>query len=500
MVPVVTENVAVGTVVDPDLLDSNVRRLAGGLERGLTANNIAGGTLPRAKVTSWQNVFTTKTESDPGFTTNGWFTYGGVGGTAVDVNDEPVWDSVCDLVVDAHDAPALVIAAGTYGTQGHFRDVAALNGIYDNDATQGSSRTEFCLLLDGAEVPGTRTGFEKWPDFPYQQWYKATDVAGAAFDYRHLQTVKDVSGFGCNAHPFRLMFSVPFTAGTRTLSIGARRLPTHDREPENNGAGSCVQIFNRQLHAFFETGRRAQSGLGTGWSIKAWRELDAVTAAEINTNRYSKIRTRSLALPAASVRGGALTRSHLNSIVVQSDASALFDINPMPCVTVYPGYGTATAGWSVVQDPSGHLLQVTRGGAGWDFSQNGRYVVVLANVETRFVGSNANVDSDLRWLGCFAIQFVNAAGAVWTAPVSEGYINSNLQYDTPAIWTGQLLADIEDDVPITFVTETSAIPNAFRQPVSIRVVVSGWSGRVPSAGVPQVTTHYASLFAALLEG
>ena len=387
-----------------------------------------------------------------------------------------------------------------------------------SDASDDEYRLQYAIRVDGTIYEDTITGMAIYPDAPPQQLYYGCKAVSntSDFDYRHKMWQQDGIGLANHLQPARLTRAVPVVEGSHTVEIVYRRPTRVDGKADNKGAGSSMQAFNRRLFVLRIKGWSKFSGSSSPTlSVPPWEEGDVLSSANLNTDRLVAIKNALNNVTEASIQRGALRNEHLPSVVIASDVKTL---NPgmvqTTCLgataSTYAGYG-ATSGWQTIGDGAGNTLFVDNGGSYFTLTNNPGIMVVMANVQVRYIGTAYQNENKVA--GCFIIRYKDSANA-WK------YIAETEVSITPRNQTGGLTSadgsstftsnygdgnnNTEEDVPLMWVFDTAVLlaGNANASTIkAIEVVCATYDCHIaPPTWSVQMNTQKASLTAFQLKG
>lgn len=420
------------------------------------------------------------------------------------VEDSVSWQSLQDeggtdvmaLDIDCGEGDTLVMFAQAQ----HF----AWKGTGPTDAADIDAplKLQYAFEVDGAVVENSITGAAVWPDPPPQQWYRATPASNE-FDYRHIQYLQNTLGIAHAAGASRILYATQIQSGSHTVALKARRLPMSDYKIDSAGDGTTVQVFNRRLFVLRIKGQSPRSDTGSQLVVDVFSDGDTLAATSITTNGFTKLATEVNDLDSGNIARGAFRSEHLPSMVYGPKAVAIYPAGPAAdtFIGTYPGYGTNSAGWGIVNDGAGNDLSLTGPTAGqWDLSANPGTLVVLANVQVNYVkwtGASAP-STDTRALGVLALRMKNAAGTYTLLGETEVVINGH-NFDNNFFLTDS--AAIEIDVPLMWVVDSADLSALDKHIAQIDVVGCVWDGAAGTAPPDvEMGTQRGMLTAFVLKG
>jgi hypothetical protein len=386
-----------------------------------------------------------------------------------------------------------------------------------SDASEDEYRLQYALRVDGTVYEDTITGMAMFPEPPPQQLYRGCKAVSATsdFDFRHKMWQHDGIGLANHLQPARITRSVPVVEGSHTVEVVCRRPSRVDGKADNSGSGSSMQAFNRRLFVLRIKGWSKFSGTASPTlTIAPWEEGEVVSSASLNTARLAVVRNALNNVGEASIQRGALRNEHLPSVVI---ASAVRTLNPATTQTTcigatastYAGYG-ATSGWQTIGDGAGNTLYVDNGGAYFTLTSNPGIMVVLANVQVRYIG--VAYQNENKVAGNFIIRYKDSTNAWKYIAETEVSITPRNQtgglhgpatdFDAAPYGAGQ--NNTEDDVPLMWVFDTAVLlaGNANASTIkAIEVVCATYDCHVaPPTWSVQMNTQKASLTAFQLKG
>lgn len=504
-----------GEVADPikliDLTQPLVAKLTGRLnEHDVYAATGGTNTFPYAKLDGsvYYEVDQVYNAVDPKFADGAAAGYPWATPDATDgwtLSDEPAWAVVGNgllsgdgLVVTLSTGEDRIFVVAHVQYAAWMADGTGANAKLSPSASN-PLRIQFAIRVDGAVIEETITGAALWPDPPPQAFYRVEpESATTEYDFRQVRYVQNAVGLSPALHPVRLTWAMPVMEGEHTVEIVARRIPQSDGKTEENGDGATVQALNRQIHVFRIKGHSKGDGNAPTLSVNALEDGDTLGVANLLTNRFYAVRDEINDLTGASLERGALRHEHLASVVAGADVKAITPNAAVPVGGTYPGFGTNSAEWQVVNDGAGANLEITNGGAGWDVSTGDGYLVAMANVQVHRINWTAP-STNVRGIGCFVLAYTDQAGTRRIPQGVEVYVNGH-HPDASGLFND--IRPIEDDVPLVFILPFSVLRATGVTSISkIEVVASKWDGIAGVSPAPiTLSTKNGSLYAFLLKG
>lgn len=358
-------------------------------------------------------------------------------------------------------------------------------------------KMQYAIRVDGSVIDESITGAAIYPDPPPQEWYRASPTSGDEFDYRHQQYIQNTIGLSPAVCPARLLYCVPVTSGSHVAEVVARRLPMSDYKIDTATVGTTVQVFNRRIFTLRLKGMSPHTGNAPSVSIDALEDGEVLAATDITTNGFTVLQTAINALGDGYLERGALRNEHLPSVVYGAKVKFITPGSPTGAITgLYPGYGTNSAGWTVVTD-AGDNVEVTGPTAGeWRLDTYPGVLIVLANVQVAYVKGTTD-PGQIGMIGCFAIRITNSAGTVSVIGGSEVYVNSH-NFNNEAT---NAPVNIEMDVPLMWAVDSTTLSAANRRIAKIELVASTWNGYAgTSPSAVEMKTQQACITALALKG
>jgi hypothetical protein len=375
-------------------------------------------------------------------------------------------------------------------------------GAFAKTAPSASNplRIQFAIRVDGAVIEETITGAALWPDPAPQPFYRVeAENTTNEYDFRQIRYVQNAAGLSSALRSVRLTWAMPVMEGSHTVEVVARRIPQSDGKTEENGSGVVVQALNRWINVLQVKGHAKGDGTAPSLAVSALEDGETATLANLFTSRLYAIRDTVNDLDASALERGALRHEHLASVVASADAKAITPNSSVPVGGTYPGFGTSSAQWQVVNDGVGANLEITNGGSGWDVSAGNGFLVVMANVQLYRINWSAAPSTDVRAIGCFALAYTDQGGTRNIPRVAEVYFNG---HHPDASGINNDIRPIEDDVPLMYVVSFADLRTLGVTSISkIEAVASKWDGAAGVSPAPvEVRTKYGSLYAFLLKG
>lgn len=483
-----TRKLSANEVADPDVLNEQFQPLAHKLGGRVNEQDISATVKSGLSVSAgaYYGAHQIKKASSPALTRGGGAYYANfsaaTGDPSATVKDSASWQSLQDdgstptmaLTKTCGEGDILVMIAQNQ----HF----ACNAATPTEAADVNApvKLQYALRLDGAVISETVTGAVVYPDPPPQEWYRAERSSGANdFDFRHIQYVQNTVGIPQSVAPSRMIWTTKVSSGSHTVDVVARRIPMSDYKIDTDGDGTTVKVFNRRLAILRIKGFSPYSGGIPSVSLTPFEDGQVLDATDITTNGFTALQTTINDLQSAHIERGALRNEHLPSVVYDPKVTFITPGSPTAAITgEYPGYGTNGAGWSVVAD-GGTNLRITPTAASWDLSTNHGLFVVLANVQVAYVKwtGGAAPSNDPRAIVILALRMTNANGDVTVLGETEVYVNSH-NADNEAT---EDIANIEFDVPLTWVVDTDSLSAFDKQITRIEVVASVWDAAAGSS-------------------
>lgn len=422
-------------------------------------------------------------ESDPDFVDAGaagnpYATIGGDGASAASspVLDSTGWQAISSLSgsITCGEGDTLVM----FGMLQHF----AWKGTGPTDVALVTAplKLQYAFEIDGTVLENSITGAYVWPDPPPQQWYRATPATNIAlvpeFDYRHIQYLQNTLGISHAAGGHRLIYTTQAPSGSHNVAIKARRLPMSDYKVDSGGSGTTVEVFNRQFFILRIKGQTQRTDSASSLTVQVFEDGDVLDAADLTTNGFDALAAEVNALDSGNLARGALRNEHLESVVYGPAATGITPSGPAATFTgEYPGYATDAAAWVVVNDGLGTDLAITGPTAGeWDFAANPGTFIVLANVQVNYIkwtGASAP-SNEPGALGILALRITNAAAGTSIIGITEVATNGH-SFDNEASADS---ADLDIDVPLMWVVDTSTLSAANKHITKVEVVACVWDG------------------------
>lgn len=461
-----------GEAADPVALNKDIQSIVEKAAAGLGEQDLASAVLTAANIGA--NAYVQAYETKQGVTLG--LTAAGTGyakqnpANAATVLYSAEWQVITDITSAAELAKTLTTGedklwilaqtqmAGWLGTLGDA--LAALSHSDD------PYRVQVALRVDEGVVEDTITGTRLFPDYPPRQLYTGAQATSTSndFDFRHVLWQKNGVGLPNHLQPCRVSKVVPVSEGSHTVSVVVRRLPKENFDLDNDGDGSCMQVFNRRLFILQLKGSSKSTASSPTLTTPAFNEDGQVlSAASLLTDRLNVIRDGLNDVPEAAIQRGALMAPHLPSCVKYVDCEVLAPSGTVviPAPSTYNGYGTAT-GWQVVTDGAGTSLMVDNGGAGFTLTGNAGVIVVLANVQVVRLNVAANRTDYIA--GVFIIgykdninvwNYVAETEAVITPRNESDPIGADGSTRLAGITAGQDKCD--EDVPLLWVVDTAVL-------------------------------------------
>lgn len=308
---------------------------------------------------------------------------------------------------------------------------AAALGVSPTLASDNEYRLQYALRVDGTVYEDAMTGPAVFPDPTVQQIYSGVKAVTNTvdFDYRHKGWQQNGTGLPNHLQPARLTRCVPVVEGSHTVEVVVRRATRADGKPDNGGAGSSMQVFNRRLFVLRIKGWSKSAGSSAPTlSLQPWSEGEVISSANLNTNRLVAVKDALNGVVEASIQRGALHNEHLPSVVAYPDVQILDPaVAVLTCAaTTYVSYGS-NAGWNLLHDGAGNNLEVTGpGGAGFVLTANPGIMVVLANIQVRRIQA-VPANNEARIAGCFIFRYKDAAGVEQYVAETEASITPRNQ-------------------------------------------------------------------------
>lgn len=497
-----------GEIPDPDILNLTLVPLAGKVSGKINEHDIAQGIVTTARVTdeAYYDVAVADKKVDPQWTVAGvWYPYAlsiGAGEPAADIPDSQAWGVLTDVSAPSEDLSVtittgddrvFVLAQVQYIAFRMSGGTVVAPG--NTPSANNPIRTQFALRVDDVVVPETITGAHIWPDPPPQPFYRV-EADATQYDFRQIRHVQNAVGFSPAMHPVRMTWAQQVPEGSHTIDVVSRRVPQSDGKIEENNEGLTVRAFNRQLFVLRIKGfSKATTGVPT-LSVTAFEDGDVVSAASLFTNKIVAIKDTLNDLDDSAPARGAFRHEHLPSMVVAPDAAYIAPNASVPITSIYPGFETTSAAWTLVNDGAGNTLAITNGGTGWDLALLSGTLVVMANVEVPKIEWDAAGSVDIRAVGALAIAYTDQAGTRHIAGISEVYLNGH----NPEVITGaNEILNIEDDAPLTWVADIATLVAAGVTSISqIEVVGSVWPAVLPAPANVRMRTQAGCVFAFVL--
>jgi hypothetical protein len=470
-----------GEVVSPDDANEDWQEIAGKFAGRITEHDVSTDTKAKIAVAdeAYYDAHQIKRASSPAWTRGGGVFYAllnGTGDAVAPVADTEGWQTLVDVGGSQDMSLTFTTGEDMLFILGQGQHIAWVgDGATDVAPSPGSPlRLQYAIRVDGALLDDTITGAVVYPDPPAQAWYRATAVAATAdFDYRHIQYLTGTTGLSCAVHPTRMTRCLPVVAGSHTVEMVARRLPAADYKVDNATLGSTVQIFNRRLFVLRIKGMTGHTGAAPSVNISAIEDGQVVAAADITTNAFTVLSTAANALQNEHLERGVFRNEHLPSRVYGPAAALLTPASPTTIFNgVYPGYGTNSAAWTVINDGLGNNLRITGPTAGeWDFVTNPGLFVVIANVEVSSLVWNPQASS-IQGIGILALRITNSVGTVTVIGETEVYVNTH----NPDPEVANTMRPICTDLPLTWVVDSVALTAPNRHITTVEVVGCVWDG------------------------
>jgi hypothetical protein len=451
----------------------------------LNEMDVEGGIFPfsRLEDSCYYTVHAATASVDPDLRGNDWFKQDGSGpGDTFTLQDSYAWQGVEEMSVtlttgeDLLVVFALVQHASWKGTAGAHGATAP--------SIDTTMRVQHALQIDSARIDETITGASVVPDPPPMELYRVQKSSASPndFDWRHVQVIQDTTGINNAANPARLMTVFPAGPGSHTVEVVSRRLPAADGKIDEDGEGVYVQFFNRQLYVLRIKGFSSHGGTDATLDVDPWDDADVVSAASLMTRRFDRLQASINDLTEGNLERGALNHEHLPSSVLYAQMAAI-DASPSATInSIYPGYGAAGAGppnWTTVSDGAGNNLEVTINA---DFAANPGVLVVMANVEVLSVATNP-ASQEIRALGALTVAYINHAGTRTHVALTEVYVNAH----NPDPTSGSAMADIDTDIPLLWLVDTTKLSSADRHMDTIQIRGATWDGSGGGATVDMKT-------------
>ncbi len=505
-----------GEPVDPDAFNQVFQETATKLAARLNEHDIDAATLKAEPVAvadgAYYAAHYVAKASDPNLTRGGGAFYAEPDSTAGDdvavISEQGQWQSLLDQ--NGTDKMSLTMTTGEdtlviIGQAQHFAWYGA-DANLDDDATPSFNtplRIQYALKVDDLVIDYTVTGAFFFPDPPPQEWYRAENIPSVAdFDYRHVFYIQDTIGTNNAVMPVALFYSVPVIAGSHTVEMCTRGLPSLKYKTAEEGDGVTIQAFNRQMLVLRIRGGAAYAGGVPDTTVPAVDDGDTLTLSNVFINGQYAIKNTLNTVQPKNIERGALRNEHLPSLVYGPKTKILTDASPTAIVdSVYPGYGTDGAGWVTVTGALGNL-EVTGPTTGeWDLAANPGLFVVIVNVQVPYIKWAAawgGSFTDLRALGILAIATTTTAGTRTVHGISEAYVNAHNPdpYTTAGV---DAMHNIEVDVPLMLVIDSDDLAGAALHIAKVEVLVSTWNGVDGTAAV-DVKTQRGGLCAFGLKG
>lgn len=444
----------------------------------------------------------------------------GVSNTAT-IADSAEWQPITDdvtavplskTITTGEDILCVFAQIQSAGWKGDLRATPTL-------ASEDEYRLQYAIRVDGVVYEDTITGPAQFPDPPPQQFYDGcTAVLNTSdFDYRHKMWQQNGIGLPNHIQPARLTRTIPVVEGEHRVEIVVRRPMRLNGKVDNAGEGSSMQAYNRRLFILRIKGWSKFSGTSVpSLSIAPWDEGEVVSSANLNTARVVPVKNALNNVSEAAIQRGALRSEHLPSVVAFTTVQVLSPTTAvLVCVgataSTYAGWGSSV-GWQQITDGAGNTLAVVN-----TFTLTPGVMVVLANVQVRFIGPSTAASYESRVTGNFIFRYKDSTNA-WnyvaeteaslTPRNQKSHLNSASGVSTDVFEANGAAAAgtnlIEEDVALMWTFDTDVLiaanPNASTIK-AIEVMCSTFDASQPLPGLSVImSTQRASLTAFLLKG
>jgi hypothetical protein len=504
-------------IVDPQWLDKSLQPISEKIYGRINEQDIYGTEFPLAKVyvgdATWSydigaytNKYLAAETYDPGFGllvtgfgANGWFK----GGSSTDYSQAWQLVDTCSLTIEFNDEKLWICAMLQYATKRGVGSGIVTPTVPSSDP----ARVQFALRIDGLIIPETVTGSYIFPDTPKQMIYKGKDVSvvNSEYDYRHVRYIQGTEGIGGAAKPVRLTYQAAVVEGKHTVDVVFRRVPTSDGIIDNDGDGSTVCLYNKQLFVLVMNGNGDIGPQTSASGVKPFDEAEVLSKASLFDNRISVVANRMNNLTYSNTERGALRKRHLPPAATQRDSETIAVGTPYTYVLLptYQQFNTEL-GWVTVQDGSGNLLKIDNGGSGWNLSNNPGWLIVMANVQLWDVD---NSDHGFRTtaMGCFCIRiktpnlgYVNVMnGLTEVYNTNDAFILSVGRPDNNKSYVYECM----EDVPLFLAVDTAALAANLGEDQIEHIEVSCcyWPGSNPGFLVSTLSTNGGNITAWIQE-
>jgi len=463
---------------DPETLNVNTRRTASTL-RVLNEHNLAEGALVVDDLEDWcvTSFAVTRLQVDPGIDVPGgkgtyWPRNLGLGNPALEVQGSTSWQVVSSSSITTGEDSLLVVGWA------QFACGAGTDG--DESPWAFPTRAQFALAVDGTVLENTITGTEDEHPAPYELYHTDhTFKDYKAWDSRHVEWLPDANGIGKSCGFVRLMYSIPVAAGGHDVRIVARRLTqglhqenlptalttsdvaTWIRRDKNYSdlSANKLWIFNRGVAAVRVGGwQTAEDCPESDPSIPEFEDQDTLDEASLTVGNLER---------------GAVIYDHFSGTLTDNVDDAALD-TPHAVSVPYTTFGA----------PIGEkVLDVSRGGAGFDVSDLKGWVLILADVEVRLLEAPSIAGgSELPgWYAAVGRLVLESGGLDYNLDGSEAFLTGDVikSADRAGIVTyprgyevvGGTIQDTWDSLPLVWVGSPSDLPVQTFDKVKVKVSV-----------------------------
>lgn len=372
-----------------------------------------------------------------------------------------------------------------------WKDTSGAN----TEPSDSPERLQYSLRLDGVVIEDTITGSASFPERPPREIYKMRATSNTNdFDFRHKFWQGNTVGINTNVSSARICRAFPVVEGKHTIEVAARRLPLDSFKLDNAENGSTLQIFNRRLFILRIKGWSKGDGAAPTLAVSSWNDGDVVSNQTLVLDRLDKVENEINDLGSANLQRGVFHNEHLPSMVVYPKFTT---INPggTPIInSVYPGFGVAGAGWTVVSDGAGTNLEVV---PNMVFATHTGTIVVLANVQVKKITQNPDL-AEKRVVAIFALRYMDQAGTWRYLADTEAALHNRNEH--PFITGPTTMVNADDDCPLLWAIDAATLVAAgVTQIQKIQVIASTWDALTGAVQV-DLKTKRAALFCCMLKG
>lgn len=461
-----------GEVADPDALNKDIQQIAEKAAAGLGEQDLVAGVLTAARIGA--NAYVQAYETKQGVTLG--LTDGATGyakqspANSATVLYSAEWQVVGNITTAAELSKTIATGEDKLWilaqTQMAGWSAALGDPVGSLLHSDDPYRVQVALRVDEGVVEDTITGTVPFPDYPPRQLYAGAEAVSTSndFDFRHMMWQKNGVGLPNHLQPCRVSRVVPVSEGSHTVSVVVRRLPKENFDLDNNGLGSCMQVFNRRLFVLRLKGSSKSSASSPTLTTPAFEDGDVLSVASLLTNRLNVVRDGLNDVPEAAIQRGALFAPHLPSCVKYVDCEVLVPAaaQVISATSGYLGYGSQNVpSWREINDGAGTALMVDNGGAGFTLTGNAGVIVVLANVQVVRLNVSANRTDYIA--GVFIVGYKDNAN-VWNFIAETEAVITPRNESDPIGADGLRLQGItagqdncDEDVPLLWVVDTAVL-------------------------------------------